>query len=116
MKNLTTATILFEHFDRHRMLESPNHLDGSFGLETYELRGAEERERRRVSVHLFSGANEKQHGKSALLVVNEVLARFTRLARRPLSLPMEEFTADGVVLIHRAGRKLFLGFLKCNQS
>jgi hypothetical protein len=59
MKNLTTATILFEHFDRHRMVESPNHLDGTFGLETHELRGAEERERSGSSGNVCARARKK---------------------------------------------------------
>ena len=36
-----TPAILIEHLDGHRVVESPNHLDGTFGLKTHELRGAE---------------------------------------------------------------------------
>ena len=97
-----TAPVFIEHFNGHRVVESPDHLDGTFGFETHELRGAEERERRRGSAQLFAGANEEQHRVATLLVVDKVLSRVARLACLPLSFPVQKLTADGVVLIHRA--------------
>ena len=113
-KSAATA-ILIEHLDLHRVVEPPNHLDGTLGFETHERRRAEECERRRGYIQLLTRANEEQHRVSALLVVDKILSCFARLARLPLSFPMQQFTTDGIVLIHRARRKLLLGFLKCDQ-
>lgn len=63
---VSPAAILIEHFDGHRKIEAPNHLDGAFGFETHELCRTEECEWGCDSIHLLPGSNKEKHCVAAL--------------------------------------------------
>src|SRR5262249_12001863 len=64
----------------------------------------------------FARTRKKQHGIATSCVMDEVLAGIARLAGLRLAFPVQQFAAHGIVLIHRAWRKLLFRFLKANQG
>lgn len=113
---LATAPILLEHLHWHWMGEAPNHLDWSLGFKAHQAGAAEKRIWGGNAVHFLARASEEQHRVAPVFMVDQVLPLAARLACLRLGLPVQQLSAYGIVLIHRAGRKFLLGLLERDQS